>query len=530
MATLSDYITRLRAMWGGAVQFGGNRDLYSVYGWKDSPTYRDYLNKYRRQDIAKRIINAPVNALWSDPPQVEGDETFTVAWKRLLDDVPVFSQLSKLDKLAGIGRFAILLVGFDDGRALDMPVVGGSRRVVYLQPYGEGSVEVSQWEKDPKNPRYGMPTEYLISPGLFTDEESRGSTSVNMKVGSAFKAHWTRVLHVAENTMESPVYGRSRLESVYNALDDVLKVTGGAAETFWLTANRGIHVNIDKDMEIDEDDAAGLADELDEYQHQIRRIIRTRGVDIKAIGSDVPDPRGVFDVLLSLISAATSIPKRVLMGSEAGQLASQQDRANWAIFVDERISEYGEPVVFLPFVRMMINAGVLPPPSKFSINWPDAFKMNPLERAQTSAQMARSAANLSKMLETMERINQSMARAALPQLVNKPMSDTSASGTVPTSEGEGDDGTSAVAANAFPLGDPLGGGGGSTSVIEADPLMPKRDPIVLLTPEECRSVIGFGKHAPVFDDKSQQKEKRGDDNPDGGEGDRQGGGDGVRQV
>ena len=42
--------------------------------------------------------------------------------------------------------------------------------------------------------------------------------------------------------------------------------------------------------------------------------------------------------------------------------------------------------------------GVLPSPKSIEFVWPDAFKQNPLERAQTSAQKARALANVSKAL------------------------------------------------------------------------------------------------------------------------------------
>lgn len=37
-------------------------------------------------------------------------------------------------------------------------------------------------------------------------------------------------------------------------------------------------------------------------------------------------------------------------------------------------------------------------------------------------------------------------------------------------------------------------------MIARPPLIPKFEPLVLLTEDECRSIIGFGKHMPVFTD------------------------------
>jgi hypothetical protein len=321
-----------------------------------------------------------------------------------------------------------------------------------------------------------------------------------MIVGTVINVHWTRVLHVAENALESPIIGRPRIESVFNALCDLQKVTGGSAETYWLAGNRGLHIDIDKEMDMDPDDEENLDNELKEYQHELRRTIRTRGVKVNEISSTPADPRPAFSTILNEIAADTGMPQRMIVGTEAGSLASQQDRASWAMRVSERIANFGEPVVIIPLVRLLIDAGVLPVPTQFSILWPDAFKMNPLERAQTSAQMARSATNLAGALAKIEDLNQSMARAAMPQLVTTPMTATSSSTSVPTDGGD----LSTNASTPTTTGGPESGAQDSATPtptqVETPPLMPKRPPVVLLTAEECRSIIGFGKHPPVFDE------------------------------
>lgn len=86
------------------------------------------------------------------------------------------------------------------------------------------------------------------------------------------------------------------------------------------------------------------------------------------------------------------------MGSEAGQLASEQDRANWAERVGERREKFARTRTLTPFISRMVALGVLPEPGEWSLLWPNAFILGPLEAAQTSAQMARSAANLLKVL------------------------------------------------------------------------------------------------------------------------------------
>jgi hypothetical protein len=379
--------------------FAGDRDYYSVFGWKRTLTYLDYLGKYRRQDIATRLVDAEPHATWSNPPEVseDSDQAFKEVWDDLVSDFSLFEVFSRLDKLVGLGHYAVMIVGFDDGSPLESPISSNKKNVIYLQPYSEDVARIDTFQEDPADPRFGLPETYEVEPGR-ADAPTSGVRAIITKPKS-FKVHHSRVLHVAEGGLEDLIFGTPRMEKVYNLLDDLLKTQGGSSETFWLTSNRGIQVDVDKEMDLKQADADALDTEIDEYYHNLRRVIRSRGVTINDLGSDVADPRGNFDILIGLISAATSIPKRILMGTEAGQLSSEQDRANWAVHIEGRRSLFAEPIILNPFVKMLVASGVAPSPNNLAWLWPEAFRMSPLERAQAGAQKARTLANVSKALE-----------------------------------------------------------------------------------------------------------------------------------
>ena len=380
--------------------FGGERDLYAVFGYKRVLHYQDYLGKYRRQDIATRLVDAEPRALWSNPPIMVADGTLPEVWSNLISGFNLYEVFERLDRIVGLGRYAILVVGLDDGSDLATPVNDAlGKQVLYLQPYSEEAAVIDALEESPSDPRFGLPKMYEISPNK-SGQNNQGIAGVSGQFLSmpAFKVHHSRVLHIAEGGLEDLIYGVPRMEKVYNLLDDLIKVVGGSSETFWLTANRGLQIDIDKDMDLKAADADALSDEVDEYYHNLRRVIRTRGVQINTLGSDVPNPQSNFSVLISLISAATGIPQRILMGTEAGQLSSEQDRANWAVRIEGRRSLYGEPIMLNPLVRLLVAAGVVEAPSSLTWKWPEAFRMSPLERAQASAQKARTLANVAKAL------------------------------------------------------------------------------------------------------------------------------------
>lgn len=391
---------RLQLALRAGLQFGGARDLYKVYGYKSALRFDDFLAKYTRQDIARRIVDAFPDSTWGDGLSLMSDNAeFISAWENLEPKTTLFPALHKADRLCGLGRFSVILFGLDDEQTLDKPVritPGKPPKLLYIQPYSERAVSVQKFNEDTQSDRYGLPEFYKIQPG---QEASNAVDSRPYPSRVSITVHHSRIAHIAEGSFEDSLFGLPRLEPIYNLLDDLLKVSGGSAETFWLTSNRGLHADIDKNMDLDEKDAKDLSDEIDEYQHQLRRVIRTRGVKIESLGSDVPDPTGTFSLILSLISASTGIPQKILTGSETGSLASAQDRANWADRIDHRRSTFASPVVLFPLIDKFVSFGLLPVrPKDLLVKWPDAFKLSPLERAQTSAQMARSAVNTTRAL------------------------------------------------------------------------------------------------------------------------------------
>lgn len=406
-------VRRLAYVLQGAFQ--GKRNLYEIFGYSQNISFDQLFFKYLRQDIAGRIVDAPALALWTQPPHItSNNEQWNSLWDDLVSRYNLFSHLERCDKLAGIGRYSILLIGFNDGRDLSEPIntralTQKTDKILFLQPYSIRSTSIKKYYDNPRSENFMKPELYAIQPTMEPNVNlgvSNFKDNPGNRKSTAFDVHASRVIHIAENVLENGIFGLPRLERVYNTLDDLLKVTGGSAETFWLTANRGIHIDVDKEMEMDTQDAKDLSDEVEEYQHQLRRFIRTRGASVKTLGSDTPDPSGVFKMLVSILSGATGIPQRVLIGSEAGQLASEQDRANWADRIDERRASWGNPYVIFPVIKTFVRAGYLPREEsiEITVDWPNSFKMSPLENAQTSAQHARSATNFAKAIETMQNL------------------------------------------------------------------------------------------------------------------------------
>lgn len=384
--------------------FDGKRDLYRTFGYKDVITYEEMLERYKRQDIVSRIVNAYPDAVWTKPPRIVENQELGAALMELDKQIHLYHYINRADRLAGLGKYSVLLLGFDDGAELDVPAAldgeeGGDLALNYVQAYGEGDAKIVEYEDDPTEPSFGMPRFYDLKV-----RQTEKSTKT-------LRVHRSRVIHVSDSPVVSDVEGFPIIQRVYNRLDDLEKTIGGAAEVFWLNSRKGMQLDIDKDAQVTEDDTKKLNKEVQDYIHGLSRVLRTRGVNIKELGGIGVNPEPVFNVIMSVISTTTGIPQRIFIGSEQGKLASEQDRANWAIRINERRVLFAEPRIFRPLMLRLQDAGVLPG-GAYNLEWPEAFQLSPLERAQTAAQQARAAANLSKVLvETPDFIKVEEARS-----------------------------------------------------------------------------------------------------------------------
>lgn len=366
--------------------FGGDRDMYDALGYKKTGLTPEYfLFRYLRGNIAKKIVNFPASETWKKPPVIidadgsRSDEDspaspFIQGVKALITGRRLWHYLERVDRVTGIGRYGLLLLGLKDGLELDKELASGRsvgpEGLLYFSVFGEMSVMNdldSALVTDSQDPRYGLPTTYTLRMG-----QNLGSKVI----------HWSRVIHVVEEPLEDEIYGAPRLEVVDTLLDDLLKTVGGSAEANWFNAHPGYHFDIRDDANLGTDDEAAYSDEIEEFIHNLSRIVRTKNIDSKMFSPTLVDPTGAFKAIISLISGATDIPQRILTGSERGELASSQDAANWAGAIASRQVSFAEPVILRPVIDRLRLAGVLPEPAgPYKVDWPPIFELDETQRA-----------------------------------------------------------------------------------------------------------------------------------------------------
>jgi len=405
-------------------------DIDHECGYPKNITVQQYRTMYDREGISTRIVSVYPEECWSrDPIIYETEEADITPWEATLEAVikehNIMHYFGRIDELSGIGSFGILLLGIDDGKALDVPVEGvilegpnagrkmgfgaseavaaGSatqdkgkekktrqrpmtsaakgdlmvaspvetkRHLLYLRAMDESLVDIAEWETDPTNRRYGMPKYYNVK---FNDPQVQSSGSSAVPDITTKKVHWTRVLHIADNTKSSEVFGTPRMQIVFNRLYDLRKLLGGSAEMFWKGAFPGFSFEVNPDMGDVEMDSTDMRKEFEAYANGLQRYLALTGVSAKSLAVQVASPEDHVMMQLKAIAISIKCPLRIFMGSESAHLASTQDQKTWNSRLRHRQNKYLTPRLIRPFIDRLIAIGVLPEPElgDYDVEWPD---------------------------------------------------------------------------------------------------------------------------------------------------------------
>jgi len=362
-------------------QYGGDRNVYQALGYPTTIEYGDYEARYSRQDIARAVIDRPIQYTWKGPLVISeaGDDEETALekeWVKLAKKLKLKSKFIRVDKLSAIGQYGVLLLGFNDTKRREdwaTPAKGSKRQLNYIKPLGEGHAQISSYVSNPADPRFGLVETYDIT-----------ITNPGGQSTDTFTCHWSRVLHITGELLESEVEGAPVMEAVWNRLMDLEKIVGGSAEMFWRGARPGYQAITDPEYNIGATLEADLQDQIDEYENNLRRMIVNQGVEFKALQSQVSSPSEHVDVQIQMISAETGIPKRILTGSERGELASSQDESSWFGVIQTRREEHAEENIIRPFVDLCIEYGILPKPTteEYQVQWLDLFAPSDKDKAE----------------------------------------------------------------------------------------------------------------------------------------------------
>ena len=391
MRSLSDLVARSRFASKVGATFGGLRDMECALGYQERLTYENFLHRYRRGGIAKRLVEAFPDATWNTGPSLVEDpapdvETeFELEFADLVDRLNVWSKFRRADVLAGIGEYSVLLIGVEGEEKLDqpMPTLAGPDSIIFLRAVPEDRAEIDTYVTGSSDPRFGLPEFYQLTLGSSRSATaSRGRSALTSQ-----RVHWSRVIHIADDLVEDDVFGTPRLRPLWNYLDDIMKVVGGGSEAAWKRAQPWLQLDMDPEAEMDDDDEDAMDEEVDELLHGLRTVFRTRGVKANLLAAAVSSFKGNLDAIMMLVASTARIPLRLLTGSERGELASTEDRNSWSEHVSARRNSFGTDAV-RDFTDRLVEHKVLTAPASYEVVWPEIDELNEQEKAQVTKVIA----------------------------------------------------------------------------------------------------------------------------------------------
>lgn len=375
--------------------FNGKRDYNEVFGYPPILSWDDYWSWYERGGLAKRIIDLPCDATWRHDPEVledanSGDWTlFRLAFDSFTSRLNLIAELKRADILQSVGRYSIMLLGVKGTGQLEDPLPDRSLRqpedLVWVDVFDEKRAQIEALEeKDVFSPQYRLPLFYQID---------LGSSFVSGSLAGTKRVHYSRVLHFAEGCLRDRIFGTPRLQAVYNLLMDLLKVSGGGAEAYWLNAINGVAATTREGWTFGEPEERQLTEEMENFVHQLSRTLLLKGADVQRMGVQTADPTGTYTILMDQLAGTIAIPQRILTGSEMGQLASSQDRDNWNDTVMGRQNQFAEPGMLRKFIDRGLALGFIPPPRKneYIIKWKDLKELSSPEKATLALTRAQAA-------------------------------------------------------------------------------------------------------------------------------------------
>ena len=391
-------------------EYAQGRDYRAEYGHpKEAVSFREYLDLYRRGDIARRVIDFLPDESWSVYPDVYEKEStkektgFEADIRALIVTKQLWHYVHRADKRSRIGNYGTILIGINDGKKLSEPAAGIDPRtgemvmedrpqdveVTFFQVYDQGSCYVSRLEEDERSPRFCMPVEYTLKAAAsrppVAGEELHEPRYQDTKV------HWTRIQHIADNVGASDVYGDPAMEVVLDRTLDVRKVAGASGEMFYRGGLPGWAIQaLPEWLEDGEDENPDeLKEEFDAWSSGMQRFIRLVGFDMKSLAPQVADPTAHIEMQIRLICIALGVPRKVFEGSERSESAADQDTRNWNRRLGQRQQTYLEPRVVRPLIDRLIMLGAVRAPARdestgiweYVISWADLNALSDLQKA-----------------------------------------------------------------------------------------------------------------------------------------------------
>ncbi|MGB8664397.1 MAG: anti-CBASS Acb1 family protein [Serratia inhibens] len=405
---LADAMGRQRALYAG--QFNGNTKrtkLWDEFGYPDTVSFDMLYRAYRRNSAANAGVHKTLDNCWGDHPTIiDGPLTdksnASTEWEttvtRLLKKH--WSKIKDADRRNLVGRYSAIILQLKDSRLWSEPVDTalveriGEKALVRLIPVWESQIKPGNYDIDTLSPTYGEPVNYIFNEQPVGDDGTYGNVR-------SVTVHSSRVIILAEGSEDGNMLSGIPLnEAGYNDLLDIEKTKGGSAEGFLKNASRqlGIHFDGTTDMNTIAQQAknAGYKDLGEAMNEKIRKLnqgtdsaLVTQSGTSSVLSVAAADPTPSWTVSANSYASTIGCPFNILFGKQTGNLASTEDKKEWAKNGNGRRSGWLSWLL-TEVIQRWCDVGVVSQPAKgeITVDWSDLLAPGDSEKLENMSKMA----------------------------------------------------------------------------------------------------------------------------------------------
>ncbi|MGJ3353437.1 anti-CBASS protein Acb1 family protein [Providencia sp. Je.9.19] len=388
---MNDAISRARmAMANPTMGIDAKRtSAWCEYGFKQTLTFDDLYNLFRRGGIAYGGVTKLNGHCWKTSPQViEGDkadkskkETGWEASLKKLVTKRIWREFKEADQRRLVGRYSGLILHINDGSKWHEPVKT-SKLLKKVTPAWASAIKPTGWVTDINSLDYGQPKLWQYTESL----PNGGTRNINI--------HPDRVFILGDYSIDAIGF----LEPAYNAFVSLEKVEGGSGESFLKNAARQMNINFDKEINFSNlasmygVSVEDLQGKFNEAAAEINRgndtLLTTQGASITQLVSPVSDPTPTYTVNLQTAAAALDIPSKILVGMQTGERASTEDQK----YFNSRCQSRRESELSFEiedFIDHLTRIKVLEPIPEKTVIWDDLNEQSATEKLDSGEKMSR---------------------------------------------------------------------------------------------------------------------------------------------
>ena len=148
-------------------------------------------------------------------------------------------------------------------------------------------------------------------------------------------------------------------------------------------------------FKVNRSDGEALQDSLLEVVNKMKGFIITNGFDIQNIAPDITSPKDSWEVYEKFISSASGIPRRILFGSEMGELASTQDQTTYYERIESRQINHITPNIIDAVMDKLMKYSELGIQS-YTVTWKQLSALNEKEVSESVQKYADSIKKLNE--------------------------------------------------------------------------------------------------------------------------------------